>query len=240
MSSIKLPTGLCPCTAAAAWRPGLAAREGPPPSPPAWTPVSQADAAGRQETDCRRKATHCAVFLAGGAWWGALFRMCRLFTLVRCEQEIGPNRLLFLSAAGGQCGLSPLSRASMFDPAVPGSPRTPRGLGNTSFDTMTEEELSESLVYLTCPICEQVCRTEASPRMMRMRAKPCMPCFHELTAERTHRRGPPARRSSPKTRCSPRATTPFAASASMSDSIPATGRAPSAAGRSPGTSCSPT
>ena len=42
------------------------------------------------------------------------------------------------------------------DASSPGTPRTPRGLGNTSFDTMTEEELSESLVYLTCPICEQV------------------------------------------------------------------------------------
>ena len=55
--------------------------------------------------------------------------------------------------------------------AIPGSPRTPRGLGNTSFDTMTEEELSESLVYLTCPICEQVCvwreSREASPLTMR-------------------------------------------------------------------------
>ena len=36
------------------------------------------------------------------------------------------------------------------------TPRSPSPRDFANFATMTEEELSESLIYLTCPICEQV------------------------------------------------------------------------------------
>lgn len=62
------------------------------------------------------------------------------------------------------------------DAAFPGSPRTPRGFG-TSFDTMTEEELSESLVYLTCPICEQVFSKE--PVFTPCHHTFCSTCIHD-------------------------------------------------------------
>ena len=51
-------------------------------------------------------------------------------------------------SAGCTDRMSSSHSARMLSPR--GSPRTP------NFATMTEEELSESLIYLTCPICELV------------------------------------------------------------------------------------
>ena len=97
------------------------------------------------------------------------------------------------------------------------TPRSPRDFAN--FATMTEEELSESLIYLTCPICEQV--------------RPCRdPCHAAGPSLRESFSLFAPRRSSLRSRSSRRATTLFAAGASGSASHPAWAPAPSAAGRS--------